>query len=38
MTLKRFPVLDAPTLASIPWAMIAPHEAQVQLNHDSTAF
>ena len=36
MSLKRFPVLDAPTLASIPWAMIAPHEAQVQLNHDQS--
>ncbi len=33
---RRFPVMDAPTLASIPWALIKPHEAQVQSNHDQS--
>lgn len=30
---RRFPIMDGP---SIPWSVIAPHEAQAQRNHDQT--
>ncbi len=33
---RRFPIMDAPTLSSVPWALIEPHEAQVQSNHDQS--
>lgn len=30
---RQFPIMDGP---SIPWAMIAPHEARAQSNHSQT--
>lgn len=31
-----FPILSDPILRAIPWAAIAPHEAQAQRNHSQT--
>lgn len=36
MTRHRFPIQNAPTLASIPWSLIAPHEGQALANHQQT--
>lgn len=31
-----FPILNDPVIKAIPWAAIAPHEAQAQRNHSQT--
>ena len=31
-----FPILNDPIIKAIPWAAIAPHEAQAQRNHSQT--
>ncbi len=33
---RRFPIQNAPTLGSIPWSLIAPHEGQALANHQQT--
>jgi hypothetical protein len=31
-----FPILNDPIVRAIPWALIAPHEKQAQINHGQT--
>lgn len=34
--LRQFPIMQGKLRKGIPWAMIAPHEAQALRNHDQT--
>lgn len=33
MNRKRFPILGEPSLASVPWSLMAAHETRVRDNH-----
>lgn len=35
-TEPMFPILNDPVIKAIPWAAIAPHEAQAQRNHSQS--